>query len=278
MTLRLVALDLDGTLLDPYGKLSPGVVDAVGSLQRTGTQVILCTGRRYRTALPVAQQLGLAGPIVTNNGVLVKDLETGRTLQHAFFPSALYADVLAEMRTLAPPLVYIDDYHEGTDMVTERLEAGHEFQQEYLADNTAFLRLVADLGEARPDNVIMMSAMADTASLMALRERAVGKLGARVHTHRLMNKSYQGDILEFLSPEAGKWAALARFAASIGIDPEEIAAVGDDNNDAEMIAGAGLGIAMGNAVDAAKEGAQHVVRSNAEGGAIEAIEMIRREI
>jgi Cof subfamily protein (haloacid dehalogenase superfamily) len=278
MSIRLVALDLDGTLLDPYGKLSPGVVAAVASLRRAGPEVMLCTGRRYRTALPMAMQLGLEGPIVTNNGVLVKDIETGRTLQHAFFPTSLYADVLAEMRSFAPPLVYIDAYHECTDMVTERVEEAHAFQQEYLADNTAFLRLVADLDHARPDNVIMMSAMADTASLMELRKRAVARLGDRVHTHRLMNKSYQGDILEFLSPEAGKWAALARFAASIGIDPEEIAAVGDDHNDADMIAGAGMGIAMGNAVDAAKEGAEHIVSSNAEGGAIEAIEKIRRAL
>ena len=276
MSLRLVALDLDGTLLDPYGKLTRGVADAVASLRRAGPQILLCTGRRYRTALPVARELGLDGPIITNNGVLVKDLETGRTLQHAFFPGELYADVLGQMRSLAPPLVYIDAYHEGTDIVTEPIEGGHEFQQEYLGDNTEFLRLVPDLGKARPDDVIMMSAMADTESLVALRERAVEALGDRVQTHRLMNKNYQGDILEFLSPEAGKWSALARFAESQGVAPDEIAAVGDDHNDAEMIAGAGVGIAMGNAVDAAKAGAEHVVGSNAEGGAIEAIQKLLR--
>ena len=81
MRFRLIALDLDGTLLDPFGKLSAAVVEAVASLRRAGPQVILCTGRRYRTALPMAQQLGLEGAMVTNNGVLVKDIATGRTLQ-----------------------------------------------------------------------------------------------------------------------------------------------------------------------------------------------------
>ena len=70
MPLRLVALDLDGTLLDPYGELSDGVCEAVDTLRKVGLQVVLCTGRRFRTALPMAHRLGLEGPIVVNNGVL----------------------------------------------------------------------------------------------------------------------------------------------------------------------------------------------------------------
>lgn len=272
--IRLAALDLDGTLLDPYGKLTRSVIDAVHRLEATDVHVVLCTGRRFRTALPIARELELRGPIVTNNGVLVKDLETGETLQHAFLDPDLYPDILGEMRTLAPPLIYVDSYHEGTDLVTERLSDAHPFQKEYVADNSDFLRVVPDLAEARPDNVIMMSAMADPESLAQLRERAIARLGERVHTHRLMNKNYQGDILEFLSPKAGKWSGLVRFAKTLGIDAPEIAAVGDDNNDAEMIAGAGLGIAMGNAVAAAKAGADLTVGSNAEGGAIAALQAI----
>jgi len=274
MTTRLVALDIDGTLLDPYGELHDPVVEAVGALQRAGLQVVLCTGRRFRTSLPVARRLGLSGPIVCNNGVLVKDIESGKTLHHAFLPSELYGEVLALMREVVPPLVYVDAYHEGIDMLSERVEAAHPFQQEYLADNTEFSRLVEDLAVARPDEVIMMSAMADGETLDALHERSRRTFGARVHNHRLMNKSYQGYILEFLSPESGKWNALAKLARSLGVAPDEIAAVGDDHNDADMLRNVGLGLAMGNAVEAALEGANHVVRSNAEGGAIEAIERI----
>ena len=120
----------------------------------------------------------------------------------------------------------------------------------------------------------MMSAMADPETLEALRVRASGSLGERVHTHTLINKNYQGNILEFLSPASGKWPALSRLAQGAGIAPGEIAAVGDDTNDAEMIRHAGLGIAMGNAVEAARAGADLVVRSNAEGGVLEAIERV----
>ena len=93
----------------------------------------------------------------------------------------------------------------------------------------------------------------------------------------MMNKGYRGHILEFISPNSGKWEALREIAAREGIPPEEIAAVGDDTNDAQMIREAGLGIAMGNAAEAARAAANVVVKSNAEGGVIEAIERILLE-
>lgn len=274
MAIRLVGLDLDGTLLDPFGELSESVREAVGSLRRAGLEVVLCTGRRYRTALPMAERLGLAGAMVVNNGVLVKDIASGRTLQHAFLPGDVYAEALALMREHGPPMVYVDRYHEGTDMITERIASAHPFQQEYLADNTEWSRIVEDLSLAPPTQVIMMSAMADEASLLALQTRAQETLGPRLRTHSLINKNYRGHILEFLSPGSGKWTALRRLAESEGIAPAEIATIGDDTNDVEMIRCAGLGIAMGNAVQEARAAARHVVRSNAEGGAIEAIERV----
>jgi Cof subfamily protein (haloacid dehalogenase superfamily) len=274
MAIRLAALDVDGTLLDPYGKLTDAVCAAVDSLRRADVHVVLCTGRRYRTSIPVAQRLGLTGPVVCNNGVLVKDLESGKTLQHRYLPREVYGEVLALMRDTGPPMVYVDEYHAGTDLITERVDAAHEFQREYLADNLEFSRVVDDLAAARPEEVIMMSTMADEVTLESLRARAVAALGARIRTHSLINKNYRGGILEFLSPASGKWSAVSRVAAGLGITPHEIAAVGDDTNDAEMIRHAGLGIAMGNAVESAREHADLVVRSNAEGGAVEAIEQV----
>ena len=122
--------------------------------------------------------------------------------------------------------------------------------------------------------MIMASLMADAETLGVLRARAADALGARVHTHVIQNKNYQGAILEFLSPQSGKWGALARVAAQAGIAPEAIAAIGDDVSDVEMLRRAGFGIAMGNAVEAARGAAGFVARSNAEGGIVEAIERV----
>jgi len=274
---RLLALDLDGTILDPYGKLSGGVRRSVDAARRRGLRVVLCTGRRFRTALPAARELALTGAIVVHNGVLVKDIQTGRTELEHYLPAELCRELLALLRETAPPLVYVDAYHERIDLLTERRDRAHPFQNEYLDDNHEFIRVVDDLAANERHDVILMSTMANVEALEALRERARDELGDRVLTHVLMNKVYRGHILEFLSPRSGKWPTLRSIAAREGIAPEEIAAVGDDDNDVEMIREAGLGIAMGNAVAAARAAADVVVRSNAEGGVIEAIERVLLE-
>ena len=277
MLYRLLALDLDGTALDPAGDLSDDVRDAVAAARASGLRVVLCTGRRFRTALPVAQGLSLSGAIVVNNGVLVKDLASGRTLSHRYLSDGVSAEVLALVREVGSPLVYVDAYEQRIDILIEDHGRAHPFQREYLEDNTDFTRVVGDLENTGRDDVIMMSTMGDEATLRTLRSRAERDLGGRVRMHSLINKNYRGQILEFLAPGTGKWPTLRRIAADEGIDPRQIAAVGDDDNDVEMIRGAGLGIAMGNAVDSAKAAADHVTRSNAEGGVVEAIERVLEE-
>jgi len=253
---RILALDIDGTILDPYGKLPTAVRDAVATARCRGLWVVLCTGRRFRTALPWAQELKLEGTIVVNNGTLVKDIQSGETLRHAYLPIDEYAPVISFVRRRGSPLVYVDTYHEHVDLITERCSKTHAYQREYLNDNTDFFKIVDDLHDQPRSDVIMVSTMADEATLTAMREEALEEFGDRLRTHTLINKNYQGLILEFLSPKSGKWPAL----------------VGDDTNDIEMIRRAGLGIAMGNAASEVKQAADRVVRSNAEGGVVEAID------
>lgn len=280
MSFRLLALDVDGTLLDPYGALPDAARRAVGNARSAGLEVVLCTGRRFRTALPILRELELEGSVIVNNGALVKDVVTARTLDHAYLPEALYAEALELMREAGPPLVYIDAYDEGTDMLVEADPRTHRFQADYLEDHEEHCRVVDDLAGVDRAKVIMLSRMADEATLLPLREKAIQRLGDRIHTHLIWNKNYEGLIFELLSPASGKWRALERIAAVRGIAAHEIAAVGDDLNDVELVRRAGLGIAMGNAASEVKQAADVVVRGNAEGGVVEAIDRVllaRRE-
>src|SRR6266511_3214288 len=131
MHYRLLALDVDGTLLDPAGELRPAVQEAVMAVQQRGLRVVLCTGRRFRTALQ------LDGPLVVHNGALVKDLASGQTLQQSYIAAEMYHPALALLRRLSTPMMYVDAFHENVDILTESMERAHPFQREYLEDQLA---------------------------------------------------------------------------------------------------------------------------------------------
>src|SRR5690242_16617880 len=100
---RILALDVDGTLLDPDGTIRPRTADALARASAAGIRPVLCTGRRYRRAFPVAHELGLDAPVVCNSGALVKDHRNHRTLWRADFDRALLADLLAFFRAHDEP-------------------------------------------------------------------------------------------------------------------------------------------------------------------------------
>jgi 5-amino-6-(5-phospho-D-ribitylamino)uracil phosphatase len=272
MHYRLLALDVDGTLLDPSGELRPTVRDTVMAVQQRGLQVVLCTGRRFRTARPLAQALQLDAPLVVHNGALVKDLASGQTLQQSYIAAEMYHPALALLRRLSTPMMYVDAFHENVDILTEPMERAHPFQREYLQDQFAHCRIVDDIASPLAHGVLMLSIMADGTNLQALRPVVEQTLGTRGRVHLLVNKNYQGYILEILQAGVSKWQALQQLAAQQGITPEEIIAVGDDHNDLDMIRYAGLGIAMGNAVDTVKAAADAITGSNAEDGLVQALE------
>jgi Cof subfamily protein (haloacid dehalogenase superfamily) len=272
MPYRLLALDVDGTLLDPDGELRDTVRQAIMAAQQTGLRVILCTGRRFRSARPWAQELRLEGPIVVHNGALVKDVASAETLHCHPLPEALCRRGLAVLRQLAPPLIYIDAFREEVDILTEPMERLHPFQQEYLQDSLPYCRFVDDLGAACLSGVVMLSVMAEADRLEALRPAVEDALAGQGHTKMILNKNYQGHILEVLPATVSKWQALERLMAAEGLTAEDVMAIGDDYNDLEMIRGAGLGIAMGNAVEAVREAAGYVTGSNADDGVAQALE------
>jgi Cof subfamily protein (haloacid dehalogenase superfamily) len=272
MRYRLLALDIDGTLLDPHGALRPTVQQAVTAAQQHGVEVVLCTGRRFRTARPLAHALQLSGTIVVHNGALVKEIASGETVQQYGFSLSVLQHALPMLQQVSSPLVYIDAFHQDVDILTEALERAHPFQREYLEDHLAHCRIVDNITTAPVHEVVMIGIMADADSLQSLRPAIERILGLQAKVHIVTNKNYRGHILEILHPTASKWRALAQLAAQRGITPEEIVAVGDDYNDLDMIRYAGLGIAMGNAVEAVREAADYVTGSNADDGLVQALE------
>src|SRR5438309_9642030 len=106
---RILARDVDGTLLDPDGTLRPRTAAAIARATRAGIRPVLCTGRRYRRARPIAEQLGLDTPLVCNSGAIVKDPKDHRTLWRGDFDQALAAEALELFHRFDQPAVVFTD-------------------------------------------------------------------------------------------------------------------------------------------------------------------------
>jgi 5-amino-6-(5-phospho-D-ribitylamino)uracil phosphatase len=257
---QLLALDVDGTLLDPDGTLRPRTAEAVARAARAGIRPVLCTGRRYRRAQPIAHQLGIDAPLICNSGAIIKDPRSHRTLWRADFDPML---VQAVMRLFddrdQPAVVFTDRDPVESDFVIAAYPTGRDFFDDYVAQNREHAEIRINprhatataeehaLWIAAYNPLFHVCAIGSETEMLAFEQVALKQVGGRVQTFVQRSPRYLGTMCEFLRHDASKWTAILHLAALWGIDPGEICAVGDDVNDIPMIKNAGLGVAMGHA-------------------------------
>ncbi len=257
---QILALDVDGTLLDPDGTLRPRTLAAVERAARAGIRPVLCTGRRYRRALPIARQLGLDAPLVCNSGAIIKDPTNHRTLWRADFDAELTADVLELFHTHEQPaVVFTDRGSDDADFIVAAYPTGREAFDDYVDQNREHAEINAKwrwkipTGRGRnrfepgDEPLFHICALGTRPQMLAFQQTALLHLGGRVRTFVQRSPRYLGTMCEILRHDAGKWTAILHLAAMWDVEPAGICAVGDDVNDIPMIESAGLGVAMGHA-------------------------------
>ncbi|HUT34497.1 MAG TPA: Cof-type HAD-IIB family hydrolase [Planctomycetota bacterium] len=275
---RLLAVDIDGTLLDSSSHLRPAVREALRRAVASGLSVVLCTGRRYRTAVPIAEELGLALPLICHSGALVKDTASHRTLfVQAMTPEVLrlLLDALGDVGLT--PMVYTDTFHTQTDFYVQRGAPLTPYHADYLMKNHGWYRLVKSLDGGLPAPAVQVCTFGELDELHRVRPLLRERLAGRTTCHLLSSAKYLGNFLEFQNGAASKWSALRSLLDARGIAPEEVVAIGDDENDISMLRAAGLGIAMGNAAYAVKSAAHLVAPSNDDDGVARVIDKLLRD-
>jgi len=258
--IRLVAIDLDDTLLRDDLTIAPGAKEAIRKAQQKGVTVVLATGRMFPAALPFAQELGLTGPLITYNGALIRTA-AGETWWHRPVPRELALEIL-DFGAAAGWTVqcYCDDrlyVRQINDDVKYYLEIARVPVQE-CPDMRALLseRLSTKLlSIGSPEEIVRRAE--------SLRQAFAGRLTITISKPR---------FVEMLAAGVSKAAALAEVARRLHVPREQVMAIGDSFNDLDMIQWAGVGVAMGNAPDAVKELADCVVGTNMEEGVAEAFE------
>ena len=260
---RLLALDIDGTLLDSSGQIRQDTCEAVARLQRSGIDVMLVTGRHHIMARPFQHQLALQSAAICCNGAYVYDYASDQPVAHAALAPAQAAQLLrwASEHEL-DLLLYIDDA-----LLTAQLNA-HVLGLQTWADQLPValrpaIRLVSagfaqELALATHIWKVVVAHADTTVLTQALQSLPLAdKLSAEWSWHNRIDIVRAGN---------SKGARLAGYAASRGISADQVVAVGDHQNDISMLSWAGCGVAMGNASDAVKASARRVTASNDEGG------------
>ncbi len=277
---RLLALDIDGTVTDRHHAVTDAAREAVDRLQAAGIRIILATGRRYRDALPVAAALGLSGPLVTASGALVKDAADHVTLHRAEFAPGVLPAVLAAVAAAGhEPVLYTDSFHEGFDFhcrrLTTSLESGLQTGfDEYLVRNRHLAHVQPDLVTAPPHDTFAGFAMGSCEDMRQLEATLAAAHPGQLSIHTIRSPRYRDWLCEIAPVGIDKWSGVVAVARAWGIDPDEIAAAGDDVNDLPMVQGAALGVAMGNAVTELQNAADRVVADHESGGLLELCDLM----
>ena len=278
--IRLVVLDIDGTVSNSRHEIEDATVAAVGRIRAAGIGVMLATGRRYRDVLPVAARLGIEGPLITASGALVKRTPDHATLFRAAFEPAALATVLRLIVARGhEPILYTDSFAEGFDFHCRHLPessggVGPAGVAEYLALNRPLSRLDPGLEAQPPAGVFAGFTMGSQAAMIDLEHELSRACPGQLSLHVIRSPRYRDWMCEIAPVAVTKWSGVLAIATAAGISPQEVCAVGDDVNDLPMIRGAGLGVAMGNAMPEVKAAADRVVAGHDDGGIVELADFI----
>ncbi len=272
---RLLAIDIDGTLVNSRNELTPATCAALRRAGRAGIQVVLATGRRYSHALPLVETLGIDVPVVTASGALVKNPADHRTLYQAQFDRASLLEALTLIDCCGfDPALFGDTFAEGFDFYHASAEVRTPELAGYLALNPGRGQLWPELISDPPPGVFAGFTMGTLEQMTALETQLHRALTGRLHAQVLRSPRYTGFILELSPRGVTKWSGVRHLAEGWGIDESEICAVGDDVNDIPMIRAAGLGIAMGNAQPAVKAAADRIAPTHDADGLTQVVEWL----
>lgn len=279
--IRLIALDLDGTLLDSRGELSERNRAALAAARERGVRVALVTGRRFRDARPLALELGLDVPLIAHNGALTKHARTLETVAAFLMPAEAAREVVRVGRAHGADALVSDDHLGAGVLVYDHISEGNTALAKYIAwsrrvigpDAAEAIRQVPSLDAYLDHDPLHVAFSGGCAPMERLAEEMRRELGETVKLLLTLYPRQDFALLDVLHPAASKGAGLAAVASERGLAREEVLAVGDNHNDLEMLDYAGTGVLMGNAEPQLRERHRfHLTATNDEDGVAVAIE------
>jgi Cof subfamily protein (haloacid dehalogenase superfamily) len=286
----IVAIDLDGTLFDRAGKVSEPNREAVCRARAAGVRVVICTGRGLIEARHAVEAIEQRDPVVVAGGAIIACPGTGSTIHRfAIDPEAVEVATRFIHDHGHAAIILKDPVAAGYDYLVVTGERGHRVDpviEWWFGRMKVKVRQVQSLADdEHPEHTVRVGACGLSGDMSRLRALVRETFGDRLTMHNfpaVSNEQRNSElppgeslhVLEVFDRGATKWSAVRVLADRWGVAPERVAAIGDEINDVSMIAGAGLGIAMGNAVPEVRRVAGRTTLANDQHGVAYALERI----
>ena len=280
--IKLLALDLDGTLLNSRGKVPEANRNAIRAAEDAGVLVTIATGRRFRDGRPVGIELELNAPLVTHNGALLKYADSLETVAASLLATETALEIVRVGNEFGgDALVSADPHGKGT-LLYDRLSDNTVPLQRYVEWAKRLHGLEAEEAVTRVENlsdvlreheVIHISFSGTCERMTAMTEVLTQELGDTVMLLPTIYPKLDFTLIDILPPDASKGKGVEKLALLNGLSPQNVMAIGDNFNDVEMLEFAGTGVVMGNADPSLLErGEFYTTVSNDENGVAAAIE------
>jgi Cof subfamily protein (haloacid dehalogenase superfamily) len=271
-SLRLIAIDIDGTLLSPEFKISETDLATLRRARADGIEVILVTGRRHTFALPIAQQLGFDLWLISSNGAITRSLG-GETFHRDLLPEPTCRQLVQVMQEFRGQTVLTFDSNGPGTIVIERLEYLEGSIQRWLEKNMKYIKFVVPIENALTTDPVQAMFCGPIADMQRVLQ-VLGSCGLPITVLRTEYPGRDLSIVDVLNADCSKGHALERWANYRQITRDQVMAIGDNYNDIEMLAFAGHPFIMGNASEELRGRGWTLTRTNAESGVSAAVEHV----
>jgi Cof subfamily protein (haloacid dehalogenase superfamily) len=273
-SIRLLATDIDGTLLNPQFEISDGDLAALRRAHASGIEIVLVTGRRHTFAFPIAQQLGFDLWLISSNGAVTRSL-AGETFHRDMMPAETCRRLCGAMQEFRGHTVLTFDKETKGAIVLERLDELSASIRRWLEKNMEYIEFVVPIEDALVTDPVQ-AMFCGSMQRMEVVRHAIERCGLDGEITMLRTEYPARDLsmIDVLNGDCSKGHALERWANHRGIERAEVMAVGDNYNDVEMLEFAGHPVIMGNACEELRGRGWALTLGNDQCGVAAAVEKV----
>ena len=273
MAIKLVAVDIDGTLLDSQGRLPDDNARAVRESVQRGIKIILITGRRWGMAKRVADWLDLTFPIIVHNGALTKSLLSAERMASQFIAPEVAVEILSKTEEfLEYTVLHRDSTSDGQTVIHASCQQ-NPIMTGYLGQLPQSVIQVDSLMEGIDSDLIQVMFAGPLPAMLGIEERLSGQgIAMKIRLTKTYYPAKNLGIIDILDKACSKRSALEFMTGYYGFLPEETMAIGDNHNDLEMLEYAGIGVIVANCVEELKGRGFEETLSNNDLGVARALE------